>query len=525
MKKIYLLSTILLPGINAVHAQSGALDVTYGEYGTGKTWISMTSDPLNPEGGMSTSLMLPGDKLLLAGGTVNGSGFSQFAMLQVQPNGTPDSSFGINGRAFLGQAFIDNAIMGIARQQDGKIVATGYSQDSFAVVRFLANGTPDVTFGAGGIVKGRFSVTWASEGIAVAIQPDGKIVMAGVGDQTFATARFNTNGTPDNTYGNNGLAVHYFDYPPGDIFQLKAMALQPDGKIVLGGTREPLSLGDMFLARVKPNGTLDSNFGVNGTVAAAFDATTADELNALVLQPDGKIVIAGYSGDFSADGFALQRFNTDGSIDSSFGNNGKVFTILTAGATNKATAIKLQGDGKILAAGLTGFGTTMDYGLVRYKADGTLDTSLDGDGIVVTDIIGIDEANSVAIQSDGKIIVSGNVDNSNINISHVGLARYLVGPVVTGVAAPVANESELTLFPNPVVDVATLHFVLIRKQNISVKLYEASGMCINTFVDNKLMEAGNNSHVLQMPKQLPAGIYFINFSSQDETKTLRIVKH
>ena len=325
------------------------------------------------------------------------------------PDGTLDPSFGSGGKVTTSFGSYHDYAGGVAVQSDGKIVAAGSSYTdaastagTFALARYNTDGTLDTTFSGDGKVTTAF--TGLSEVWAVAIQPDGKIVAVGEANAvwsdyecgascTFALARYNPNGTLDTTFGTlvapgvrDGKVTTSMGGPAW------AAVLQPDGKIVVAGGSEVA--GTFALARYNPNGTLDTTFDGDGKVTTPFFGPFFGPAWAVALQPDGKIVASGGTG-----AFALARYNANGTLDTTFSGDGRV----TTSSTGPAYSVKVQPDGKIVAAG--GWST---FDLARYNANGTLDTTFDGDGRVATSFGGCcSEAYAAAIRSDGRIVVAG----------------------------------------------------------------------------------------------------------------------
>jgi len=254
---------------------------------------------------------------------------------------------------------------------------------------------------------------------AVAVQPDERILVGG-SFRGFALARFRWDGTPDPSFGGDGFAFTRLHNASG----IRAIALQPDGKIVTAGNSLDESTGysEFALARFLPNGKLDSSFGDGGVVITDFGGLS-EFATALVLQNNGKIVAVGSADHVEPGGgqvFAVARYLPDGSLDPTYGTNGRVTTFV---ATNHfATAVALQSDGKIVVVGgALGFGS--DFALVRYRTNGTLDLSFDGDGVVLSDLGITEQANGVALQGDGKIIVVGARTN-DFGERFFAVARY-----------------------------------------------------------------------------------------------------
>ena len=306
----------------------------------------------------------------------------------------------------------DDRANAAAIDPDGRIIAAGYSYNGsgrdFALVRYFSTPTGsmlgiDTSFDGDGKLTTDFGGD--EEATAVAVQTDGKIVVVG---QTIAgsgaalvLARYNNNGSLDTSFGTNGRVIVLAIQNP------KAMAIQPDGKIIAAGSAPHAvpPFGENFaLARFNPDGSLDTTFDGDGIAFALFDRLS--RISALALQPYGKIVAAGYAYDGNFYHFALARLHGDGSLDTSFDADGKVTTSFVQ--SSFATAVRVQRDDKIVAVGTTFSGKYGDFALTRYNPNGSLDTTFDSDGKQTTDFFGDDDyANAAAIQPNGNIIVAG----------------------------------------------------------------------------------------------------------------------
>ncbi|HWX41720.1 MAG TPA: delta-60 repeat domain-containing protein [Blastocatellia bacterium] len=351
--------------------------------------------------------------------------------------GDLDPSFGSGGKVVTTLAGFDK-IHALAVQNDGKIIAAGASGDKFAVARYNANGSLDSGFGDNGtLTTGFFDMAGFEQINALLLQPDGKIVAAGytalpqIGFD-FALVRYNSDGTADKSFGSLGKVTTDFFGFSFDEAAAYALAIQSDGKIIAaGGTSSPLfQLNQEFgLARYNEDGTLDLSFGNGGKVATSFfnNSDYNEGALAVVIQPDGKILAAG--GAF--EDFGVARFNSDGSLDTSFGDGGKVITRFSSDGTtiDQALAISLQADGRIVAAGRSTISVGHEVlAVARYNSDGSLDTGFGSGGKLTADffptgtgLLG-DGLNSVVFQADGKI-VAGGLSNP-ITTSDFGLARY-----------------------------------------------------------------------------------------------------
>ncbi len=311
---------------------------------------------------------------------------------------------------FLGKLGLSFAVaQAVAIQPDGKILAVGWSgdgplaPDDFSLARYNPNGSLDPTFGAKGQQVTDFGPNGSNDvGYALAIQPDGRIVMAGYSGD-FGLARYDTDGNLDRKFGNQGTLTT--DFFGGDDFAT-GVAIQRDGKIVAAGTSIHKGTAAFALARYEPNGALDLNFGNQGLAITppGWDARGF----AIAIQRDGRIVVAGAYYTTGSSEFAVVRFNTDGTLDQNFGAGGKVTTSLFFGAWSEAHAVAIQRNGRIVVAGwaIYPYGPHW-FALARYRRDGSLDKSFGNGGTVLTDIRASAEANALAIQSDGKIVAAG----------------------------------------------------------------------------------------------------------------------
>ena len=262
----------------------------------------------------------------------------------------------------------------------------------------------------------------------MAIDWNDKIVVAGSsnagGTYDFALARYNVDGTLDTTFNATGRVLTDFGVGSGDF--ATAAVIQSDGKIVVGGLSDASGIPyDFALTRYNTNGTLDLTFNRTGKVLTDFSGSGSyDRLQALAIQSDGKIVAAGDAIANGRSSFAVARYTTSGILDGTFNTTGKVLTAFDSGSA-MANAVVIQSDGNIVAVGSFDDGNREgpDFALVRYNTDGTLDSTFNSTGKVVTNIGGYDVAYGVGIQSDGRIVAVGFSDVNGT--SDFALARYL----------------------------------------------------------------------------------------------------
>jgi uncharacterized delta-60 repeat protein len=372
--------------------------------------------------------------------------------------GDLDPAFGSSGKVTTNFFGSDDFASGVAIQPDGKIVVAGGTvvsdlEADFALTRYNSDGSLDQTFGTGGKVTTDFfgDIDLA---LGVIIQPsDGKIIAVGTSvkpagdhyDTFYSLARYQTNGTLDSTFGTGGKVTTdvlnmNINQSSSVVFVQGATSIkiQPDNKIVVAGGLvdveaapgvTPAQLGNFGLARYNVNGTLDSSFGVAGKRGYGFFNSGNDTATSLALQADGKIVAAGYAthntGNLDED-FACVRFTADGTLDSSFGTNGAFVTDF-AGRNDEANALAIQLDGKIILGGVadrTAVGGTIDMAVNRYNVDGSLDSSFGSGGKALVDYAGTtDVAFALALQNDGKIVLAGGAGNAG-NVPNFALARF-----------------------------------------------------------------------------------------------------
>jgi uncharacterized delta-60 repeat protein len=344
--------------------------------------------------------------------------------------GDLDTTFGGDGRVTTNLTRGEDWAFGVAIQPaDGKIVVAGRAGGSggrIALARYNTNGSLDTSFSGDGRVTTDFTSRF-DEANDVAIQPaDGKIVVAGRAGGSggrIALARYNTNGSLDTSFSADGRVTTNFTGRDDFAF---GVAIQPaDGKIVAAG-RAGGSGGRIALARYNTNGSLDTSFSADGRVTTNFTAGD-DRADLLAVQPaDGKIVAAGTANYFSRGArFAVARYNTNGALDTTFSGDGKVTTDFT-NSFDGAFSVAIQPtDGTVVAAGQAGGGNAGRIGLARYTTNGSLDTTFSGDGKVTTNFTsGLDYADDIEIQdADGKIVAAGAADWFGPD-AEFALARY-----------------------------------------------------------------------------------------------------
>ena len=274
-----------------------------------------------------------------------------------------------------------------------------------------AAGDLDPSFGVGGKVVTGFSLSSSDEARGVALMRNGKIVAAGISGSDFGLARYNRDGSLDSSFGLGGKVLTSFSGSSGEIGN--AIAVQRNGKILMAGESNASGSTDFAIARYRRNGSLDPNFGYAGRVLTHFSGAAFAIATAVTVARDGKIVAAGWSGvNTTQTAFALVRYNPDGSLDSSFGSGGIVLTKFSAATGEHAKDVVISRNGKIIVAGSSLNGVTEDFALARYRRNGSLDPSFGSGGKVLTHFGSstFDEGNAVALERSGKIIAAGDAD-------------------------------------------------------------------------------------------------------------------
>ena len=385
------------------HPSTGVLDETFGGDG------SVNGDSLNGDDYAKALLLQPDGKLLAGGYTFDGVD-SDFALARFDDDGSPDTGFGNNGWVITDFGGNDEA-RAMLLQPDGKIILAGYTDAGpnfdFALARYHPNGSLDTSFAADGLLVSDLNGEHDSA-YGAALQPDGKLVLTGFtfngSDNDIVLARYLADGSPDTTLGGTGWVTLQY----ADNFDMGyAVSLQADGKLVVAGVSAPVSSdSDFLIVRFNPNGSLDKAFGGTGWLLTDFGGYY-DRAKALAIQPDGKIIAAGDSNN----DFALARYHPDGNLDTSFSEDGLLVTDIYT-RSDIGNALTLQADGKLVMAGTTLVCKDNDYAIVRYTSTGNLDRTFEGDGMLLSLLFEIkDYAYAILEQPDGKLILGGYINN------------------------------------------------------------------------------------------------------------------
>jgi uncharacterized delta-60 repeat protein len=374
----------------AAASSAGSIDTSFGNDGYSilplGTWVAAAGDVIQPDG------------KIVSAGEAEIDGVDELVVTRMDSDGDLDRSFGNDGVVIVnppGGAGMDSGA-GITLQPDGKIVVAGTARFqgtgplAMAAFRFLPDGTPDPSFGIDGIAL----VPLGLEAIAnaVVVAPDGKILLDGdalIGHTEFAAARLNADGTPDTSFGTGGVTT--ISNPEGAAW---GMVLEQDGKILLGGEQDTASSKNLMAVQLQPNGALDDSFASNGILQLSIGSWS--QATAVALQPDGRIILAGGAITPGGDVGVAIRLLPDGSYDPSFGSAG-----IATFPDYTVNAIELDSSGRIVIAGV---GATAG----RLEPDGSVDESFGDNGIAHATLGTDNAANGLAIDpSSGDIVLAG----------------------------------------------------------------------------------------------------------------------
>ncbi|SDH64464.1 delta-60 repeat domain-containing protein/Por secretion system C-terminal sorting domain-containing protein [Chryseobacterium taeanense] len=504
-----------------------------------------------------------------------------YGYFQSQTPGTLDSSFGIGGK-MTSNYFTSQKIYDTATQTDGKIVAvgacsTGSNNNKFYAIRFNSNGGIDTSFGSNGFFSLDMSgLGYNNYAATVELQPDGKIILGGdvaqnnIGDNYhFGILRLNVNGTVDTTFGNQGKSIFSMSSYSSVSNEVRDIALQADGKIIVAGTYYSSPSKDFAVARLNIDGSLDSDFSNDGKVLIDFTYNSTindDEAYRIKILNDSRILIGGdtYSGSTFSDNGAWCMLQSDGSLDSTFGtggkktfttdsnfyfgtcyflpdnsiliggqysgnngdaalykvslngtldttfgNNGKVIVDLDNSSSDyDISDLDIDSTGKIYAVGRTDTGGTSYFYLINFNANGTLNTSFSYDGKVLVNFgASYNYGNSVSIQPDGKVLLAG-YHNSPDTAS---LARFNNQSNLN--TTEISEQKSFAIYPNPTTDFFVISKSEIVDKNQKVEILDEAGRIIKTVfitADNLKIQVSD----------LNSGIYYVRLNK--DTKKLII---
>lgn len=474
-------------------------------------------------GGSSNAIYdmsLQSDGKIIAVGYVLAGVNYDLAIARFNTDGSLDLSFNTVGYDLVDLGYNNDIAYGVAIQTDGKIVVAGSasnaSNEDFVLLRYNTDGSLDNSFDSDGMVVTTFGTSY-DMAYDMAIQPDGKIVAAGTAfiDTAFqfAMARYNTNGSLDLTFDGDGKVTTILN----NGSEANAITLQPDGKIILAGkTTMPSFQLDFALARYNIDGSLDNSFDGDGKVTTSV-TIYSDIAQDMTLQSDGKIVVVGKGTPVGPEQFAVVRYNTNGSLDNSFDSDGMVTTGFGS-SWDEARSVVILPDGKILAGGLASV-PSQRYATARYNTDGSLDASWGTGGKLTTTFASTASIWSMIIQPDQKILAGGYSGSGSSYL--FSIARYGDSPS-KGIEDPEINN--IVTYPNPFDQNITIQYTLNSPKKMSIELVDIHGKVVAVLLSNQLQETGTYTQNMIVPTNLPAGNYFMVLSSAEGSNVMKVVK-
>jgi uncharacterized delta-60 repeat protein len=403
---IFVLLAAGLGPLPLVQAAPGDLDPAFGGFGAGGQ-VTVAGIAVGPNG----LVPMPDGRILLAG--------SQGVSLRVKrylSNGQVDRSFGDEGVAEHSHPQFGMTITSAALQPDGKIVLAGHTQTArtrVLITRLTAGGDVDISFGNSGFMTHDFGYGNGYAN-ALAIQSDGRIIVGGQAridlDDDFFAIRLTPNGRPDNTFNQDGVATIGFGGNDG----ANDLALLSDDRVLLVGGTETFFDTDFALALLDGNGSLDDGFDGDGKLSTGFgDLETA---HTVVVQADDRVVVAGWGGGDTL----LARYWPSGDLDGGFGPNatGKIRV-----TSDSVSDMVLQPDGKLLLLGEHANAAGSDFALHRLLANGLPDSTFDDNGRAFLDFETYDTGSVLALQADGRYLVLGSSGPDFFNRPNIRLLR------------------------------------------------------------------------------------------------------
>lgn len=515
IKKI-ILGFIIVCNSVLLFCQAGILDNNFN--GDGLV-VTSSGNGMNDNG--RAVLVQDDGKIIVAG-----LSYPFIGMIRYNIDGSLDNTFGTGGIVLTPNGNDGIHALGASLQNDGKIIIGGYASGQaytdFAVVRYNTDGSLDDSFGIDGIAI--IDLGGTDIGMSIGVQSDGKIIVGGTSYIPFAFAliRIKTDGILDDSFGEGGIVMTYID---GYVNEINSLTIRPDDKIVAAGysSYNGWDHPDFAILRYNSDGSLDETFNSSGIVITDFNNDSYDIAKSVGVQADGKIVAAGYSKSNSDEDIALARYNIDGSLDLTFNQTGLITTDLGS-FWDEGWAMVIQPDEKIVVAGFADSQTDVDYVLVRYNTDGSIDDSFGQNGIVWTDFgVGDDKSKAVCLDHEGRIIAAGYTGNlPSIEYSY-SAARY-INDLSIGII-DFDHKSILALvYPNPISVNATLEYELKSDETISVSLYDCSGICVQHFIKDQFRAQGSYKEILNMSNSIPGGNYILVIDNGENLVSIKIYK-
>lgn len=503
------LTTILFLTVHLLFSQIGELDTSFGT--DGFTISEIVQIPDN-----SVDIATQSDGKIVLVGHKSRSANPRIVVVRYLENGQLDTEFAEDGVFMTNMSKFDDTSFGVAVDDTNNIFITGNTNDTFFsakgyVIKLSKEGVIDSTFAENGI--------WVNpvpdsddDFREILLQNDGKILIAGKTridhEPTFTTViRFNVDGTLDDTFGINGTAK--IEAPKR--YEPQFAILTENEEIITGGEYLLSVIGEQIaLSKFTNQGEVDLTFGENGIVLD--NSPLIEAALDIALQSDGKIVLATGKNITASSpfNFGMARFNQDGTLDNSFGNNGRVSTVFS-GANSLALSVVVQEDDKIILSGIVNNGSNANYAIARYDSVGQLDTSFGIDGKTISDLGFSDIAFVSTLHTDGNLLCAG---TSRDLLSHsYSIARYITR-VETNVSNVSDDISRMDIIPNPSEGEFSLSFDLKQSGKATIDILDFSGKLLYTIREEEFFIEGKNNINIRLDNKLVSGLYLVRIETE-----------
>ncbi len=515
MKKFTLLLCFMIGYTYAAWSQNGSLDLSFGSNGT-------VLSPINNGDSYHDVVVQSDNKIVAVGMSFDALYVSRANVFRFMPDGSPDTDFGVDG-VFTYELNFEANIYSCVINSSGKIILAGSTTDyvnyNFLIIQLNTDGTLDTSFGVDGVVLYNACPQqdgyYENQGAAVILDANENILISGNAfDENYArrpvVVRFSPSGDIDSTFGENGVAT--IPIIEGAC-SYECLALQPDGKIIAGGYfGNTLWWYVLLLTRFNEDGTLDTSFGDNGVVKHSH-GDVDDEAFEVAIAENGNIVVAGFTATATYNFSTLvMQFTPSGEVDSTFGSDGAIVSDLAN--YDVADAVSILADGKIVVAGTSGEGPPNSYHMAiwKYNADGTPDNSFDSDGFVQHELENYYTMGyGLAIQNDGKILIAGQA-RTNGNQNHYFLSR-----LENDIQISIQEKGPITLnlYPNPCSTGSMIRLDGYTQNVVAIHIYNSNGALIHTVPGIQNVAYGKSFF---LPAHLTAGVYTVSTIDDQGTR-------
>ena len=433
------------------HGQAGTLDPSFGAGGFVETIVSTA-------GSRSNAVAVQPDGRILLAGRRTVVGGAEGAIVRYLGDGTVDLSFALNGYLFLSNAgtldWVDLLLL-----PDGRILAAGVADanNDPLLAQWNSDGSPDLTFGTNGLA------ILTHPPAAIALDANGKILVVGNIDTELVISRYLADGSPDTGFGTGGSTVSALG---ADAALGTALVVQSDDHILVAGSSTLAGDENVTVTRYTPTGAIDAAWGTGGTVTTDCGSGT-ETAEGIALQADGRIVV----GVDYETGFVVLRYLSDGTLDPDFGAAGQVYTFVGANQSYVKDII-VQPDGALLVGGRAFQNGGWAFAAARYLSDGSLDPTFGNAGIALTSTFGQSYwAEDMALQPDGRLILAG---WRQFPSDRFCMIRYITDLTTVVPEAETAFDGA-RLWPNPATDHVSLRVPAGVQGPITVELFDTRG--------------------------------------------------